>query len=265
MLPKLLPAFIIILLLAACQSGGNTAVSPEPTQEAALESQPTAAPTNTPEAEPDAPAILDQSAAAISQLNTLTQEDVMLVTSAAITSALQQNCQYERPSSAYCRIESALKTAGRERPLTNEYEMLFLDGMVYTRQDTRPEWETVPDEALSGRGMINPQDGPFILNPGMVVEADVVGETAVDGTDVYEIEAIMDSVIITALLGDVAAEMLPGLDKADIQGRFLIGKADNLPYLQEFTAVISLQGETAEWQITIRSAGFDEPVTIPQP
>jgi hypothetical protein len=178
MLPKLLlPAFVIVWLLAACQPGANTAVSPEPTQEAALESQPTAVPTNTPESEPDALTILDQSAAAISQLNTLTQEDVMLVTSAAITSTLQQNCQYERPSSAYCQIESILKTADRERPLTNEYEMLFLDGMIYTRPDGRPEWETAPDTA--GPGMINPQDGPFILNPGMVREANVVGETAV--------------------------------------------------------------------------------------
>jgi hypothetical protein len=143
--------------------------------------------------------------------------------------------------------------------------MLFLDGTVYTRPDGRPEWETVPDGAASGTGMINPQDGPFILNPGMVAEADVARETAVDGIDVYEIQAVMDSVIVTALLGDVAAEMLPDLVGADIQGRFLIGKTDNLPYLQEFTAVINLQGDTAEWQISIRNSGFDEPVTIPQP
>lgn len=264
MLPKLLlPAFVIIWLLAACQPGGSTAVSPEPTQAAASESVPTTPPTNTPESEPDALAILDQSTAAVSQLNTLIQEDVMLVTSAAITSTLQQNCQYERPSSAYCRIESTLKTADRERPLANKFEMLFLDGMVYTRPDGRPEWETAPGAA--GPGMINPQDGPFILNPGMVTDAEVVGETAVDGTNVYEIRAIMDSVIVTALLGDAAAEMLPDLAAADIQGRFLIGTADNLPYLQEFTAVFSLQGDAAEWQIIIRNTGFDEPVTIPQP
>lgn len=262
MLPKLLPfIFAAVWLLTACQPGGNTAVSPEPTPAAASESQPTTPPTNTPE--PDALTILDQSAAAVSQLNTLIQEDVMLVTSAAITSTLQQNCQYERPSSAYCQIESTLKTADRERPLTNKFEILFLDGIVYTRPDGRPEWETAPDTA--GPGIINPQDGPFILNPGMVQEANVVGETAVNGTEVYEIEAVMDSVIVTALLGEAAAEMLPDLAAADIQGRFLIGKTDNLPYLQEFTAVINLQGDTAEWQITIRSTGFGEPVTIPQP
>ncbi len=272
MLPKLLlPAFVVIWFVAACQPGGNTAVSPEPTQEAAIESQPTApptktsVPTNTPEPEPDALAILGQSAAAIGQLNTLTQEQVMLVTSAAITSTLQQDCQYERPSSAYCQIESSLKTADRERPLTNKYEMLFVDGMTYTRQDTRPEWETVPDEAISSKGMINPQDSPFILHPGMVVEADVVGETDVEGADVYEIVALMDSGIITALLGEAAAEMLPDLGSTGIQARLLIGKEDSLPYSQEFTAAFSLQGEAAEWQIIIRNTGFDEPVTIPQP
>ena len=189
----------------------------------------------------------------------------MLVTSAAITSTLQQNCQYERPSRAYCQIESALKTAGQERPLANKYETLFLDGMVYTRQDTRPEWEPAPDGAASGPGMINPQDGPFILNPGMVTEANVVGETAVNGADAYEIEAVADPAIIIALLGDAAAAMLPGLDNIAIQARLLIGKEDSLPYRQEFTAVINLQGEAADWEITIRNMGFDEPATIPQP
>lgn len=266
MLSKLIPILFAVWLLAGCQPG--TSANPEPTESApenAADSQPpsTAVPTNTPE--PDARQILNQSVTALAQANTLKQEQVMLVTSPVITSTLQQTCQYERPSSAYCQIESTLKTADRERPLTNEYELLFLEEGTYIRQPTRPEWETMTAETLAGQAVINPQAGPFVLPAEMVAEAALVGETAVNGTDVYEIEAKMNPTIITHLLGEAATEMLPGLDQADIQGRFLVGKETNLPYLQEFTANINLQGIPAEWEINIRSTGFDEPVTIPQP
>ena len=138
---KLFPLFLIIpailFTLSACQN--TTKETAAPAIEVASTATPrptnTPEPTPTPSPTPDAETVAQNSAVAMSELERMTQMQVSLLNTAVLSNTQTQTCDYEQPANAYCRITAVLVPPGSTRPLENKYEILFLDGEAWTRED----------------------------------------------------------------------------------------------------------------------------------
>ncbi len=268
---KKLFLFLIIsatlLLLSACQTGAEIAPEIEvvPTETAVPTNTPPPTATPSPSPTPNAPTVLENSAVAMENLTSVTQTQLNLISSTLISNTQTQTCAYEQPSNAYCQIASQLIPPGSTRPLENKYEILFLDGDAWTRQDGRPEWESVSQADAEELSLIAQPNTPLHIPPTLLQEVQMTGVNELDGQMMYEIEAVILETAVKDILGTSMQGLLAFTENMEIDTTLWIGVDDFLIYQQTILATFTFQGEPVEFKATINNSEFNQPQIFPDP
>ena len=258
---------MIALLLSACQN------SQEASPENAATATNTPIPTNTPEPSPtpspsptpNAEQVLSNSIVAIGEVESVTQSQVSLINTAVLSNTQTQTCAYEQPANAYCQITAVLVPPGSTRPLENKYEILFLDGEAWTREDGRPEWESVPADDAEAASLIAQPQTPFSLPETAVTDPQMTDVTDLDGIPVYQIEATVDETAVTDILGDSVQGLLAFTQNMEVSTTLWVGVDDFLVYKQTILATFTFQGTPVEFTSEITNSAFNQPKQFPDP
>lgn len=262
---SLILIFIIFGALAACQNGGDAA----PEVIAAATNTPiptnTPQPTPSPSPTPNADQVLANSIVALGEVQSVTQSQVSLINTAVLSNTQTQTCAYEQPANAYCQITSILVPPGGGRPLENKYEILFLDGEAWTRENGRPEWTSVPAEEAEELSLIAQPQTPFSLPETAVLDPQMTEVTDLDGVAVYQLEAVVDETAVSGILGDSVQGLLAFTEDMDVSTTLWVGVGDFLIYKQTILATFTFQGTPVEFTSEITNSGFNQPKQFPDP
>lgn len=207
--------------------------------------------------------VLDSERRALNlETSQLTQN--VLVTTTGFEQRMTQNCATELPDHAYCRSDIVV-TAGGNEPLESYNETVQDGEQIWLRQEGG-EWRDVTAEFAESQ--IFSQEGLQQLTfSEFIDEAEVVGETTIDGVPVYEVAFSLDvNAYVASILGEeLAALFTAGADENSGSGRTWIGQADRLVRKALIEMSFVIQGETMSITTQAASFGFNEPVEIPEP
>ncbi len=261
--------FFVFLLLSACQSAQPDAniaeVESVPTNTPIPTNTPEPSPTPSPSPTPNAEQVVANSIVAINEVESVTQSQVSLINTAVISNTQTQTCDYEQPANAYCRITAVLVPPGSTRPLENKYEILFLDGAAWTREDGRPEWESVSEADAAAASLIAEPKTPFTLPETAVLDPQMTDVTELDGIPVYQLEASVDDTIISDILGESIQGLLAFTEDMAVSTTFWVGVDDFLIYKQTILATFTFQGTPVEFTSEITNSAFNQPKQFPNP
>jgi hypothetical protein len=259
--------FIILLLLSACQTKEEVApeIAATSTNTPIPTNTPQPSPTPSPSPTPNAETVLENSAVAMDALQSVTQEQVSLLSASIISNTQTQSCDYEQPANAYCHITAVLVPPGSTRPLENKYEILFLDGEAWTRQDGRPQWDSVSGADAESLSLIAEPQTPFQLPQTGMLNVQMNGVSDLDGVAVYELEAIVDETAVSSILGPSVQGLLAFTQNMEVSTKLSVGVDDFLIYKQIILATFTFQGQPVEFTSEITNSGFNEPKKFPDP
>lgn len=266
---KLLVSFMTIIILcgalAACQNEAAPEVIATATNTPIPTNTPEPSPTPSPSPTPNADEVFTNSIAALNEVESVTQSQVSLINTAVLSNTQTQTCAYEQPANAYCQITSILVPPGGGRPLENKYEILFLDGEAWTRENGRPEWTSVPAEEAEELSLIAQPQTPFSLPETAVLDPQMTEVTDLDGVAVYQLEAVVDETAVSDILGDSVQGLLAFTEDMDVSTTLWVGVDDFLIYKQTILATFTFQGTPVEFTSEITNSGFNQPKQFPDP
>ena len=209
--------------------------------------------------------VIENATTAMASLNSVRQEQISLLNTPIISNTQTQTCNYEKPENAYCQISSILNSPGSNRPIENSYEILFLDGEAWTRQDGRPEWDSASQSEAEELSLIAEPNTPLQLPPEALQNVTLNGIVEMDGQAMYEIGALVNETAVPNILGPSVQGLLAFTDNMEISTTLWIGSEDFLIYKQAIIATFTFQGEPVEFNSEIQNSGFNEELIYPDP
>jgi hypothetical protein len=172
--------------------------------------------------------------------------------------------QDEMRENSFCLAQMSLSMEGEPEDLEVQFEMVQLDGEAWVRMEGEEVWVAAPqdDSSLSASNQLSLEDlEPYLL------DAQIVGETEIDGEVVYEITFDLDMVaFLGSVLGeDFADEMPEDLDEFFMSVRFWIGQDDLLTRKVVVEMSMQVDGEVFDMGMNFTYSKYNEPVEIPDP
>lgn len=257
--------------------------TPEPTDTPAPTNTPR--PTNTPAAKPPAPdrdefqptpiviegesleplQVIIKAEEKVRQLDTLTISQVVTMDLGPdIQQTVEQNCSVDLPDQTYCVTETTTTASGQE-PQTSTNEVVQIGEQVWLRQEGS-EWQELPPDVLEQSG-ISGQALQGLRLSEFMQNANLAGETIIDGVDVYEITFDLDvaAYFASLLSEDIADLFLESAEDLSGGGTMWIGKDDLLPRKALINMNIGIEDESLTTMTQAAYGNFNEPVDIPNP
>ena len=234
--------------------------TPAPDEEEAV---PTAQPL-TEDVEIDAMQLVLDSEARARSLQTSQFTQNVRVTLTGLEQHVTQHCMAELPDKAYCRSDITL-IIGEAEPIETYNETVQQDERLWLREEGG-EWQDATNE-FTQSGMFSEEGLEQLVLSEFMEEAEVTGETVIDGVPVYEVTFTLDvNAYFASILGEEMAELFAsGATENSGNGRSWIGQEDMLVRKAFIEMFILIEGEEMHVTTQVASFGFNEPVEIPDP
>lgn len=212
--------------------------------------------------------LIIQSEQTMERLDSVRFNQLVSVTfSEALTQTINQSCQIERAESesSYCLSEIAIVLEGND-PIVGQNEVVaFGDEEMWQRELPDGEWTQLSPDAMAEAGLAE-EGFAGIRISDFVVDAQIVGETQINGNDVVEISFDFDvGPYFAAILGEELEELFATAESQEGQGTMWLGIDRVLPYRLEVNMAMVLDGETIVMSTQATYFGFNEPVEFPDP
>ena len=196
------------------------------------------------------------------QTSRFTQNILVLTT--GFEQQVTQNCQMELPDHGYCRTDIVF-TVNDGAPLET-YNETVQDGEQTWLREEGGEWREVTAE-LAESDVISQEGLQQLTMSEFMLEANVAGETTIDGVPVYEVVFDLDvNTYVASILGEELADLFTsGAGENSGSGRTWIGQEDRLARKALIEMSFVIEGQTVFITTQVSSFGFNEPVEIPAP
>lgn len=215
---------------------------------------------------PDTQTILEKSAEAAQSIETLTQEQVTIITSETFTQTQHQICIQDLPDHGYCQLDTVAEFPGLTEPITQSIEMLMHEGTFWLREAGQETWEELPEDFMQQAGFAENFEVELSANLDLFENPVLVGERETGGVAVYEIEAEVSPDLFSLLLNEeMAEEFLSLAEDIEMAVTIWIGTEDFITRKQEMTMHMTIEGETLDVVSQVANSGINEPVEIPDP
>lgn len=196
----------------------------------------------------------------------------MLVEVEGITQDMTMDCDVETISendsepyeNMYCQVQVLFSMFGESGGEAINLEMIQLGSEAWMRVEGEEMWMPIPQEesSLVATDQLSLEDMEPYLE-----DAQIIGETEIDGVVVYEIEFDMDVfAFMTSFMGQEFEDTdLEELDEFLMTVRYWIGQDDLLTRKAVIDMALQIEGEPFNMLINMALSNYNEPVKIPNP
>lgn len=208
--------------------------------------------------------LLQESDAAQDAIQTLRQQQTMVISTSMFTQTVALDCQRHIPN-AHCLMDMNMQIAEMPEPIDVQVELLWLDGEYWARENENTDWEQIPQDQLAAAGITN-LEFEFSVDPDMVVNAHILAMETINGVETYKITAEMDVLRYYEVYFAEQSEagLLTG-DEMDFSFTLWVGVDDLITRQMEMEVVNRMDPSMeAHLDSTIINSNFNEPVSLPE-
>lgn len=214
----------------------------------------------------DVETIFMKSEEALNKIETITQDQISVMSTSFFTQTQTMHCQQELPNKAYCVSDTVITISGSPEPITQTFELVNLDNQLWIRESETDPWEPLPEDFLEESGFAADFADQYSSGFDFMIDPVLVGERQIDGEDMFEIEAEVSVDTFTTLLDEETAEQfLSVAEDIEMNTTMWIGKEDYIIRKQEVTITMTVEGEAFNAVVHTANYGINEPVDIPDP
>lgn len=242
--------------------------TPEPQTEAASATESTAVETTS--------ALPDSSLAAFDGLaliqaaeenshnqETLTMEQIVVVSATGFSQSTNQTCVSDIPAEAtFCETLTTVNIIGTQ-PVTSSIQLVQIGADAWLREESG-RWEPFPVETMEN---LNTKDIAQLRLSDYMLETQVVRRVTIDELETYQIDFALDvDRYFAFILGEEAAAQFAALSSDSYgSGSIWIAIATPLPIRVSATMGFTIEGEELLTEVKANYHSYNQPIEIPDP
>lgn len=210
--------------------------------------------------------ILQKSSEALNKIDTITQEQNLIVSTSFFTQTQHMICHQDLPDSGYCITEISMQAPGEEPMVIQSFEIVVHDDQYWIRPEGQEAWEELPEDFLEDSGFAEDFEEEYTSALEFLIDPALIGEREIDGLVVYEIHADLSEEMFAVVLNEETAEQfLAEAEDLEMSTTLWIGKEDFITRRQVLNMFLIIEGEAIELENVVINSNINEPVDIPDP
>ncbi len=210
-------------------------------------------------------AVLEKADTASQNLKTMRVWSSMEIDTIDGTFEIGTTCDTEvATENSYCSAQFAVLVNGEPMGMDFQFEMVQWDGQMWMRMDESEPWMPMPEEE-TGLYSANQMSVEELITYAQ--DAEIVGETEIDGAPVYEIVLDLD---ISAFMEQFLGQQLGDSTEVEssemiMTAHYWIGQEDFLMRKSWIDLNMEIEGESMHMTMSMALSNFNEPIEIPDP